>query len=76
MADAGGQDSAYLTDSPGTDYLEADAGWVQLSNAEVGFLHWLSDYEFVEATSRHGPDLKDVTPAVDFLLLQGDWQDP
>jgi len=71
----GGHDAAYLYDSALIDVLEADGHWTRLRNDELGFRHWVSDYEFVKAISNSGPDRKSVGAAVDFLVLEGDWED-
>jgi len=71
----GGFDEAQLYDSPETDYLEVDAEQASLTDAMSSFLLYLTNYDRITATSESGPDRKTIAPAVDFLLLEGEWLD-
>ncbi len=73
-ATSGGDDLAQLSDSESIDHLVADADGVRLSNTQLDFLISVAGYEVVEATSHHGPDPTHVAAAVDYLVLQGEWE--
>lgn len=75
-AGVGGDDAARFQDTPSDDLLEAAEDWVRLSNAQLGWLYMATGFSSVEAISIIGNDVADVDPAVDFLLLIGDWQSP
>lgn len=73
---SGGNDTATLHDSALNDYLEADASWTRLSNTDLDFAYWVSNFDRVSATSNNAGDKKTTTSAVDFLLTTpGMWQD-
>ncbi|MEE8452417.1 MAG: hypothetical protein V3R99_10900, partial [Thermoguttaceae bacterium] len=74
-ATAGGNDSALLVDSEQVDLLEAAEDWVRLFNTSGLFRNWAGGFQSVTARSDHGPDLKNVDAAVDFLILEGLWND-
>ena len=73
---AGGSDSADLYDSSGDDLLESDGDWARLWSADpaVDFLYEAIAFQSVRAVSTTGNDVATVAPAVDFLLLEGNWQ--
>ncbi len=72
----GGNDRAVLIDSELIDYLEAESNWARLTNSDLGFLLSVTDFAEVTVRSNHGPDLKSIAAAVDFLLLEGTWKSP
>ena len=74
-ATAGGNDSALLVDSQQIDSLEAAEDWARLFNVDSPFRNWAGGFGSVTARSNHGPDLKNIDAAVDFLILEGVWND-
>ncbi|MBN2218091.1 MAG: hypothetical protein JW719_12020, partial [Pirellulales bacterium] len=80
----GGNDVAYLHDSPLGDLLETgttapdtEKAWAQLSNDDIDFLVWVTNFESVRAYSNSSGDRKDLDPNVtDFVLItEGTWED-
>jgi len=74
-ADQDGYDVAELYDSLGPDYLEADEIWACMSGADPSYVNWVADFQLVTAYGRGTGDTKTVAQAVDFLVIEGVWED-
>ncbi|MBN2021737.1 MAG: trypsin-like serine protease [Pirellulales bacterium] len=75
---AGGNNVATLHDAAlnAHDYLEAEDGWAQLSNTDVGFAYWASGFQTVNAHANDQGDKKRVASELDFVLATtGTWTD-
>jgi len=71
----GGYDVAHLHDSHLGDELINDKTWAQLSNDELDFLLWVTDFEEVHAYSTSSGDKIHMVPADFLLLTEGTWKD-
>ncbi len=81
-AQEGGQDVAELTETPGDDHLQAEylAGresWAALSenNGALALLYEAFAFDLVRAHRTTGNDTIEKSPEVDFLMLDGGWQE-
>ena len=75
-ASNGGDDAAQLRDSTGDDLLEADENRARLYNAQLDFMLDVIAFGQVNALSGSGDhDIATIAPAVDFLMLEGDWEE-
>ena len=75
-ASIGGLDTAEIHDTAGSDFLEAETGWVRRYHDEhrLSLLYETLAFERVQAHHSEGNDGAQVAADVAFLELIGDWE--
>ncbi len=75
FGNAGEADVAKLHDTAGNDHLEANGNWASLARAGAAYpLYLATDLSLVRAYATTGTNTTNIDAAVDFLMIEGDWQ--